>query len=113
MRTFGDATDAFLAARPEWTVNGALLKTSGGRAARVTQTPFSWLSGGWESRVTILPVEPVGDAKTIEIKVRVTPDTLRRWAEVGINPYLEACAQLEEYWRTAGSESDDAELIWL
>jgi hypothetical protein len=99
--TFGEPSHAFLSSRPEWTVNGALLKTADGRAARVTQRPFVWAAGGWEAAVTLLPIEAMGDACSLEVRLRVTTDTLRRWAAIGINPFLEACAQLEEFWRTA------------
>ena len=35
--------------------------------------------------------------------LRVTPDTLRWWKEAGINPFLEACAQLKN---TSGATPD-------
>jgi hypothetical protein len=108
----GESRHAFLSSRPQWTVNGALLKTADGRAARLAQTPFVWVAGAWEAMVTILPIEPTGDARSLEIQVCVTTDTLRRWTEIGINPFLEACAQLEEYWRTA-RPFDGAQLTWL
>ena len=107
-----DSSSAFLSSPPAWTVNGALLQTPDGRAARVTQRPFTWVDGAWDTTVTILPVEASTDARTLEVRVRITPDTLRRWSDVGINPFLEACAQLEEYWRTAKS-TDFARLTWL
>jgi hypothetical protein len=112
LMTFGESTHAFLSSRPEWTVNGALLKTPDGRAARVTQSPFVWAAGGWEAAVTVLPIEAMGDACSLDVRMRVTTDTLRRWAAIGINPFLEACAQLEEYWRTA-KPLDDTQLTLL
>jgi len=110
--TFSDSSQAFLSSRPEWTVNGALLKAPDGRAARVTQSSFAWVDGAWEATVTILPVEAPKGTGTVEVQVRVTPDTLRRWNDVGINPFLEACAQLQEYWRTAKTPKA-AHLTWL
>jgi hypothetical protein len=109
---FPDSSQAFLSSRPEWTVNGALLKTPDGRAARVTQGTFLWVDGAWEATVTILPIEASQGSRTVEVKARVTPDTLRRWNGVGINPFLEACAQLQEFWRTAKSPEPES-LTWL
>lgn len=108
---FPESSQAFLSSRPEWTVNGALLKTSDGRAARVTQSTFIWVDGAWEATVTILPIEASQGTRTLELKVRVTPDTLRRWHDVGINPFLEASAQLQEFWRTAKPKA--GQLTWL
>jgi hypothetical protein len=112
MVIFPESSPAFLSTRPEWTVNGALLKTPDGRAARVSQTAFSWIAGAWQTIVTILPIEATEHLATLHIKVRVTPDTLRRWRDVGINPFLEACAQLEEFWRGRRSR-EAADLTWL
>jgi hypothetical protein len=109
---FPDSSQAFVSSRPLWTVNGALLKTSDGRAARVMQTAFLWVDGAWEAIVTILPIEATPRSGSVEVKVRVTPDTLRRWTEVGINPFLEACAQLQELWRT-GNPIRVPSLTWL
>jgi hypothetical protein len=110
--TLSDSAPAFLSSRPEWTVNGALLKASDGRAARLTQTPFVWIDGAWETTITILPIEATEGTRTREVKVRVTPDTLRRWSDVGINPFLEACAQVQEHWRSP-RRADAAHLTWL
>lgn len=93
-------------------MNGALLKTPDGRAARVTQSTFIWVDGAWEATVMILPIEASHGARTLEVKARVTPDTLRRWYDIGINPFLEACAQLQEFWRTA-KPVQAASLTWL
>jgi hypothetical protein len=108
---FPDSSQSFLSSRPEWTVNGALLKTADGKAARLTQSPFVWSDGAWEAIVTILPIEAPQGTRTLEVKARVTPDTLRRWQDVSINPFLEACAQLQEYWRRARATGDS--LTWL
>ena len=72
-----------------------------GRTARLTQAPFAWSEGAWAAAVSIIPIEPRDGAQTIMVTLRVTPDTLRRWKEVGINPFLEARAQLQEHWRSA------------
>jgi hypothetical protein len=110
--SFSDSKQSFLATRPEWTCRGALLKTTDGFAARVEQTPFLWVDGAWEAEVIILPVEATNGMHSITLKARVTPETLRRWADVGINPFIEACAQLQDHWRHARAEARDT-LTWL
>jgi hypothetical protein len=109
---FSESKQAFLATRPEWTCRGALLKTADGLAARVEQTPFMWVDGAWEAEVTIMPVEAGPGMQTITLKARITPDTLRRWADMAINPFIEACAQLQDHWRRAKRESQDT-VTWL
>jgi hypothetical protein len=98
--TFSES-HSFLASRPEWTVNQALLKLQDGSAVRLLQSPFVWNEGAWEADVLMTPIEAPEGVHSAEVKVRVTPNTLRRWSEVGINPFLEACAQLKEHWRRA------------
>ena len=105
-------SQSFLASRPEWTVNEALLKLPDGNAIRLLQSPFVWVDGAWEADVTMTPIEPPPGVSSTLVKVRVTPSTLRRWSEVGINPFLEACAQLREYWRTAKPGLNET-LTWL
>jgi hypothetical protein len=109
--TFSES-QSFLASRPEWTVNQALLKMTDGAAVRLTQTPFVWVEGAWEADVTLTPIEAADDEESAEVKVRVTPDTLRRWSEVEINPFLEACAQLQEHWRRTRPGIKET-LTWL
>ena len=96
-----DVAQAFLSLRPEWSLNGALLKRSDDNTARLTQTPFVWMDGAWETHVSIEPIAPSEGLHAVTLRARVKPDTLRRWAQVGINPFLEACAQLQEHWRRA------------
>ena len=105
-------SQSFLASRPEWTVNEALLKLADGSAVRLLQTPFVWVEGAWEADVTMTPIEAPPGVSSVQIKVRVTPATLRRWSDVNINPFLEACAQLKEYWRTVKPGSSET-LTWL
>ena len=113
MVTFSsDQQQSFLATRPEWTCKGALLKSGEGRAARVEQGAFLWVDGAWEAELSIFPVEPSPGVHTIVLRARVTPDTLRRWSDVGINPFIEACAQLQDHWRRARPETIDM-LTWL
>ena len=95
-----DSSHAFLSSCPEWTLNGALLTAPDDRAARLTQTAFVWSEGAWEAQVSIVPIEPSDGAHTLNAVVRVTPDTLRRWKDVAINPFIEACAQVQEHWRS-------------
>ena len=101
-----------MASRPEWTVNQALLKNADGTAVRLLQTPFVWNEGAWEADVTLTPIEAAEGVQSAQVKVRVTPGTLRRWIDVGINPFIEACAQLQEHWRRARPGIVDT-LTWL
>lgn len=94
-------SESFLASRPSWTVNDALLKLDDGSAVRLLQTPFVWNDGAWEADVTLTPIEAPAGVQSVQVRARVTPTTLRRWSEVGINPFIEACAQLQEQWRHA------------
>ena len=103
---------SFLASRPEWTVNQALLKLKDGNAVRLSQTPFVWNEGAWESDVTLTPIEAPEGVQSAQVTVRATPDTLRRWSELGINPFLEACAQLQEHWWRARPDIIET-LTWL
>ena len=93
-------------------MNLALLKLPDGSAVRLTQTPFVWNDGAWEADVTITPIEAPEGVQSVQVKARVTPSTLRRWSDVNINPFIEACAQLQEYWRTAKPGLSET-LTWL
>ena len=109
---FPDSSQAFLASRPEWTLKNALLQTPDGQAAHLVQKPFIWVEGAWETELSIMPVEPPPGMRTIVLKARVAPDTLRRWHNVGINPFIEACAQVQDHWRRAKPDRIET-LIWL
>jgi len=109
---FPDASQAFLASRPEWTLKDALLTTPDGQAARVVQKPFIWIAGAWETELSIMPVEPPPGMRTVVFKARVAPETLRRWHDVGINPFIEACAQVQDHWRRAKPGGVET-LTWL
>jgi hypothetical protein len=74
---------------------------SNGGAVRLTQTPFVWSEGAWETEVTMTPIEAPEGIQSARVKARVTPDTLRRWNELGINPFIEARAQIQDHWRRA------------
>ena len=91
-----DSHGSFLTSRPEWTLEGALLK-SGESTLAVEQPPFRWTDGLWEAEAV---VNGTNHNKTpTRVVLRVSPETLRRWKDLEINPFLEACAQLEEYLR--------------
>ena len=105
-------SQSFLTSRPDWTVNEALLKLADGNAVRVLQGPFVWAEGAWEADVTLTPIEAPPGVSSTQVKVRVTPTTLRRWSDVGIDPFVEACAQLQEYWRSAKPGLNET-LTWL
>lgn len=93
-----DSPNAFLSARPEWTLAGAFLSCGKGSNFAVEQTPFRWIDGFWETETTVSGPGMTGITPT-RVVVRVSPDTLRRWKEVAINPFVEACAQLGEHLR--------------
>ena len=101
MVVFLDPANAFLSSRPEWTLNEVLVTAPDDRAARLTQTPFVWNEGAWTADVSIMPIEATNGAQTVVVLLRVTPDTLRRWKDVSINPFLEARAQLQDLWRSS------------
>lgn len=83
-----------------------------GGAVRLSQTAFVWMEGAWETEVTMTPIEAPEGVQSARVKARVTPDTLRRWNEVGINPFIEACAQLQDHWRRAKPGAIET-LTWL
>ena len=94
-----DSSSAFLSSRPDWTLEAATILGPAGDARRVEQRPFYWADGVWEAEVVVHPHDPaVMLQRTL---VRVTPDTLRRWKDVGIDPFVEACAQLRDHLRRA------------
>jgi hypothetical protein len=92
-----NGSNAFLGMFPQWTLAGAVLAV--GKAARdwvVDQRPFHWAHGVCETEVTVRPVDET-DTIPHRIVMRITPDTVRGWREIGINPFIEACAQLKEH----------------
>ena len=93
-----DSSSAFLAMRPEWTLEGAHLALDQGISHTIEQTGFRLIDGFWEADTILRCGEPE-DIPLTRVVLRVTPETLRRWKEVGINPFLEACAQLQEHLR--------------
>ena len=60
------------------------------------QTAFHWVDGIWEADVVI---QRIGrpDLVPHQLTLRIASDTVRRWKDIGINPFLEACAQLKEH----------------
>lgn len=62
------------------------------------QTPFRWVDGFWETE-TVVSGPCIAEDATTRVVLRVSPETLRRWKEVAINPFLEAGAQLGEHLR--------------
>lgn len=91
----GDA-HAFIGLRPEWTLEGAELAGDHALRFALEQSPFLWAHGVWEAEVLARP-EGKLDSLPQRVLIRITPDTLRRWKEVGLNPFLEARAQLREH----------------
>jgi hypothetical protein len=89
---------SFLSVRPEWTLAGAIVSFTYGPNQTVEQSAFRLVDGFWEAEA-VLRCDDADDRPATRVVLRVTPDTLRRWKEVGINPFLEACAQLQEHLR--------------
>ena len=96
-----DPSRSFLSSRPEWTLHAALVTAVDGQVARIEQFPFIWNEGAWEAEITVFPIGVPEGGQSTKALVRVTPDTLRRWKEVEINPFIEACAQVADHWRRA------------
>jgi hypothetical protein len=92
-----ESSGSFLASRPEWALVGAVLG-SGEGAFTIDHTPFRWIDGLWETETVLTKAKQNGDSPT-RVVLRISPETLRRWKDLRINPFLEACAQLEEYLR--------------
>ena len=93
-----DSSGSFLSPRPEWTLAGAVVPSRDGPSQTVEQTAFRLINGFWEAEAVLRCDDP-DDGPPTRVVLRVTPDTLRRWKELGINPFLEACAQLKEHLR--------------
>jgi hypothetical protein len=98
---------AFLGKRPEWTLAGACLQ-NGSRPAhwKIDQRPFHWADGVWEAEILATPSDDTFSASLRRIIMRIAPDTMRRWNEIGINPFLEACAQLKDHLRSKASPGE-------
>ena len=92
-----DSSGSFLSPRPEWTLAGVAVPMRGGPNPTVEQSTFRLVNGFWEADVVLRSDGP--EEPPTRVVLRVTPDTLRCWKEVGINPFLEACAQLKEHLR--------------
>jgi hypothetical protein len=93
-----DSSSAFLTPPPRWSLEGAILECADGVGVTLQQSPFRWVDGVWEAETTIMR----GDAQHLpshRILLRISPDTLRRWQLVAIDPFLEACAQLKDHLR--------------
>jgi hypothetical protein len=90
---------AFLGKRPEWTLDGALVGNDSKPQWHINQRPFHWADGVWEAEVVATASDHHLADDLRRVIVRIAPDTMRRWKEVGINPFLEACAQLRDHLR--------------
>jgi len=89
---------SFLAVRPEWTLAGAVVTFGYGSNQTVEQSAFRLVDGFWVAEA-VLRCDDSDDSPPTRVVLRVTPDTLRWWKEAGINPFLEAWAQLQEHLR--------------
>ena len=102
-----DSSGGFLSSRPEWSLDTRTLTWPDGRCCCIEQpSPFHWAGGTWEVLVFVSRRDGNGNGHRqlpYRALVRVEPATLRRWKEVGIDPCVEACAQLREHMRRAVS----------
>jgi hypothetical protein len=96
---FADASGAFLTSPPGWTLTDCTLKWADGRRGRLEQDPFHWANGLWEAELRIHFDEPAPYPH--RALLRIDPDTLRRWKDVGIDPQIESCAQIRDHLRRA------------
>ena len=91
--------------RPTWTLAGSSVPLADCEA-NLDQTAFRWIDGVWEAEVVVRRGSP--DAPWHNLTLRIASDTVRRWSELGINPFIEACAQVREHLsgvRSAGATS--------
>jgi hypothetical protein len=103
--SFDASSKAFIAMRPSWTLAGSALSLNDGER-HLDQTAFRWNEGVWEAEVIVRRDEPA--IPWHYVTLRIASDTVRRWAELGINPFIEASAQLKEHLaavRSAGATS--------
>jgi hypothetical protein len=94
---FADAGRSFLTTPPDWTISDRSVIWPDGEPGRIEQRPFHWVNGVWEAEVMIHRRDALRASH--RALVRVVPDTLRRWKEIGIDPHVEACAQLRDHLR--------------
>lgn len=89
------SSNAFIAMRPMWTLAGSVVPLADCEIT-LEQSPFRWIDGVWEADVVVRRGQSA-DAPWHHLTLRIAADTARRWSEAGINPYLEACAQVREH----------------
>lgn len=80
--------------RPSWTLAGSVVELPDGEA-HLDQSAFRWIDGVWEAEVLVR--RDVPHVPWHQVTLRIASDTVRRWTEVGINPFIEAVAQLKEH----------------
>ena len=85
-------SNAFIAMRPSWTLAGSVMSLANSEA-HLDQTAFRWVDGIWEAQVVVRPDAP--HVPWQHVTLRIASDTVRRWSELGINPFIEASAQLK------------------
>jgi hypothetical protein len=98
--TLAELPGTFLSNRPSWTLTNAAFRTADGRTIKIEQSPFRFVDGLWQAEAAVTGL----NGATTHVVLRIAPETLRRWAEAGINPFLEAAAQLEEHLRPAARQ---------
>ena len=104
-----DSSNAFICSRPDWTLEDATVPGPTGDVHRIEQRPFYWANGVWEAEVLVHPRD--SRLSLQRALMRITPETLRRWKDVGIDPLVEACAQLRDHLRR--SKNGELSLLTL
>jgi hypothetical protein len=94
-----DTANAFLGSPPDWMLTDKTICWPDGDTGRVDQRPFHWANGTWEAEVVIHRGNST--QRSHRALIRIAPETLRRWKDVGIDPQLEACAQIRDHLRRA------------
>jgi hypothetical protein len=84
----------FLDIRPSWTLDGAVVSLPSGDVS-LEQLPFLWSAGIWQSDVFARNGDDAVAPR--RVLLRVATHTLRRWKELGLNPFLEARAQIRDH----------------
>ncbi|HXG89544.1 MAG TPA: hypothetical protein VNJ02_14540 [Vicinamibacterales bacterium] len=103
-------SSAFLSAPPVWSLAGKQLACADLDDAVLEQHPFRWSHGMWESETRVIRPDGV---PTHVVRLRIARETLRRWREAGIDPAVEACAQLTDHLNRQSSRVDDSVLTLL
>jgi hypothetical protein len=76
------------------------------------QQPFRWMNGVWEAETVVERPSPCVRSPHV-VRLRIAPETLRRWKELAIDPLIEACEQLKDHLRNGVPAEDQSVLVLL